>query len=79
MISLEKFQKDILDYKEQNLDLSTEISYSLIGSILKEYEQEPNIANKISLYNSLRDFVRESENLKIYEKVRFADHLFKYF
>lgn len=68
--------KDILDYKEQNLDLSTEISYSLIGSILKEYEQEPNIANKISLYNSLRDFVRESENLKIYEKVRFAEAIY---
>lgn len=68
--------KDILEYKEQNLDLSTEKSYSLIGSILKEYEQEPNISNKISLYNSLRDFVRESENLKIYEKVRFAEAIY---
>lgn len=68
--------KDIQEYKTQNLDLSIEKSYTLIGSILKEYEQEPNITNKVSLYNSLRDFVREAGNLKIYEKVKFAEDIY---
>ena len=58
------------------MDLFIEKSYKIIGGILKEYEKEKNILSKIDLYKCLRNFIQESENIKRYEKIKFAEDIY---
>ena len=70
------FTNDIEKYKEKEIDLMLEKSYTTIGGVLKEYEKEKNIEIKIDLYKCLRNFVQESSNLKKYEKIKFAEDIY---
>ncbi|ATV56932.1 ATPase [Fusobacterium pseudoperiodonticum] len=67
---------DIVEYKEQEIDLMLERSYKSIAGVLKEYEKEKNIVVKIDLYKCLRNFVQESTSLKKYEKIKFAEDIY---
>ena len=70
------FSLDIEEYKKNEMDLFIEKSYKIIGGILKEYEKEKNILSKIDLYKCLRNFIQESENIKRYEKIKFAEDIY---
>ena len=70
------FSLDIEEYKKNEMDLFIEKSYKIIGGILKEYEKEKNILLKIDLYKCLRNFIQESENIKRYEKIKFAEDIY---
>ena len=70
------FSLDIEEYKKNEMDLFIEKSYKIIGWILKEYEKEKNILSKIDLYKCLRNFIQESENIKRYEKIKFAEDIY---
>ena len=70
------FTNDIEKYKEKEIDLMLEKSYTTIGGVLKECEKEKNIEIKIDLYKCLRNFVQESSNLKKYEKIKFAEDIY---
>ena len=70
------FSLDIEEYKKNETDLFIEKSYKIIGGILKEYEKEKNILSKIDLYKCLRNFIQESENIKRYEKIKFAEDIY---
>ena len=70
------FSNDIEKYKEKEIDLMSEKSYTAIGGVLKEYEKEKNIEVKIDLYKCLRNFVQESSSLKKYEKIKFAEDIY---
>ena len=70
------FSLDIEEYKKNEMDLFIEKSYKIIGGILKEYEKEKNILSKIDLYKCLRNFIQESENIKRYETIKFAEDIY---
>ena len=70
------FSNDIEKYKEKEIDLMLEKTYNSIGGVLKEYEKEKSIEDKINLYKCLRNFVQESSNLKKYEKIKFAEDIY---
>ena len=70
------FSLDIEEYKKNEMDLFIEKSYKIIGGILKEYEKEKNILSKVDLYKCLRNFIQESENIKRYEKIKFAEDIY---
>ena len=70
------FSLAIEEYKKNEMDLFIEKSYKIIGGILKEYEKEKNILSKIDLYKCLRNFIQESENIKRYEKIKFAEDIY---
>ena len=70
------FSLDIEEYKKNEMDLFVEKSYKIIGGILKEYEKEKDILSKIDLYKCLRNFIQESENIKRYEKIKFAEDIY---
>ena len=70
------FSLDIEEYKKNEMNLFIEKSYKIIGGILKEYEKEKNILSKIDLYKCLRNFIQESENIKRYEKIKFAEDIY---
>ena len=67
---------DIEEYKEQEIDLMLEKSYKSIAGVLKEYEKEKNIVEKIDLYRCLKIFVKKSTSLKKYEKIKFAEDIY---
>ena len=70
------FSLDIEEYTKNEMDLFIEKSYKIIGGILKEYEKEKNILSKVDLYKCLRNFIQESENIKRYEKIKFAEDIY---
>lgn len=68
--------KDIIEYKKNNLKINYEQSYNNIFNIIKEYEKNEILENKIKMYLALRNYVVESDNLKIHEKINFAENIF---
>ncbi|MBQ3438169.1 MAG: ATPase [Fusobacterium sp.] len=67
---------DIKKFKEAKLELSTEESFKNIGKFLKNYEINKNLDEKIKIYKALRNFLIESESLKKYEKIKFAEDIY---
>lgn len=70
------YSTDIREFKKLELDLTQEKSFKDIGKFIKAYENEKTLENKVDIYKSLRAFVSESDNLKIYEKVKFAEDIY---
>lgn len=68
--------EDIKNYKEENLSLSYEVTYTNIANIIKNYEDEANTKHKIRLYLAIRDFIGESSNLNTFERISFAENIY---
>lgn len=66
---------DIKKFKQSSINLSEEVSFKSIGKFIKAYETEEKIEEKVNIYKALRDFVIKSENLKLYEKIKFAEDI----
>lgn len=66
---------DIKKFKQSSINLSEEVSFKSIGKFIKAYEIEEKIEEKVNIYKALRDFVIKSENLKLYEKIKFAEDI----
>lgn len=70
------FSADIIEFKNyKNINLDEEKNFSDISNILKIYQNEKSIENKINLYKCLRNFVSKSISLTTYEKIKFAEDL----
>lgn len=67
---------DIEEYKIEKIDLTEERSFKDIYEAIKSYEENPLLENKIKIYKSLRNFINLSENLKKFEKIKFAEDIF---
>lgn len=67
--------KEILEYKESGIDLSTGEPYNEIGNFIKNYLEEPVIENKIKIYKSLRDFFVSRQYINEIDKITFAESI----
>ena len=67
--------KEILEYKESGIDLSTGEPYNEIGNFIKTYLEEPVIENKIKIYKSLRDFFVSRQYINEIDKITFAESI----
>ncbi|PID67228.1 MAG: ATPase [Fusobacteriales bacterium] len=68
--------EDIENYKLKKLDLNSEKNFKEIYEAIKNYEEDFSIENKTDIYKCLRNFVQNSEDLKKYEKIKFAEDIF---
>lgn len=68
--------KEILEYKETNIDLKMGEPYDKIGSFIKNYIEDPKIENKIKIYKSLRDFFVSRKYINEIDKLNFADSIY---
>lgn len=68
---------DIRDFQnlDEKIDLFEEKSFREVGKYIKKYETEGKLEDKIDIYKALRNFVAESSNLKVYEKIKFAEEI----
>ena len=67
--------KEILEYKQTEIDLFQGEPYSEIGNFLKKYLEEPCIENKIKIYKALRDFFKNRQYINETDKINFAESI----
>lgn len=67
--------REIEEYKESSIDLDIGEPYGEIGNFIKQFKEEPNIANKIKIYKALRDFVKNKQYINEIDKIVFAENI----
>lgn len=67
--------KEIEEYKKISVDLNAGEPYGEIGNFIKNYNENPNIENKIKIYKAVRDFFVSKKYLNEIDKINFAENI----
>lgn len=67
--------KEIEEYKKTSVDLNVGEPYGEIGNFIKNYNENPNIENKIKIYKAVRDFFVSKKYLNEIDKINFAENI----